>query len=150
MLSIGQKVPEFSAQASTGGEVSLGDLLGEPFVIFFYPKSFTTGCTIETREFARVAPEIEELGASVVAVSIDTFDTQCKFAEETGASFPILADRDGEISKSFDVKRMLLPVSKRVTYVVDEDGKVEAAFAMELKFKEHVQKVVDHLESRGA
>lgn len=150
MLNVGEAVPDFRAEASTGGEVSLEDLKGEAFVVFFYPKSFTTGCTIETREFARLAPEIEELGAKVVAVSIDSFDTQYKFAQETGADFPILADKDGEISKAFDVKRFLLPVAKRVTYVIDEEGRVEAAFAMELKFKEHVEKVMGHLENRKA
>lgn len=149
MLEVGQRVPDFEGEASTGGTLTRAELRGEPFVLFFYPKSFTTGCTIETREFARMAPEIRELGAKVVAVSIDKLDTQCNFAKETGAEFPILADPDGKISKAFDVKRMLLPVAKRVTYVVDEEGTVEAVFAMELRFKEHVQEVLDHLKSRG-
>ena len=148
MLNVGQDVPTFEAQASTGGKVSRDSLLGTPYVLFFYPKSFTSGCTIETRRFAELAPDIQAKGAQIVGVSMDSLETQCKFAESTGAEFPILADTDGSVSRAFDVKRMLLPVSRRVTYVIDEKGRVEAAFAMELKFKEHVDKVLAHLDQR--
>ncbi len=148
MLKIGEKVPDFSAESSKGGTLGSADLAGSPYVLYFYPKSFTPGCTLETREFAKATPEIEELGAKVVGVSIDKLDTQCKFADELGADFPILADPKGEISKKFGVKRMMLPVAKRVTYVVNEEGVVEASFHMDFKYKEHIQMVVDHLKSR--
>ena len=148
MLDVGDVVPDFKAESSAGGTLSSDDLRGKPYVLYFYPKSFTSGCTIETRQFAQSTPEIEGLGARVVGVSIDKLDTQCKFADKMGADFPILADPKGTIAKSFGVKRMLLPIAKRVTYVVDEHGRVEAAFAMEAQFKEHVTKVLEHLQNR--
>lgn len=150
MLKVGDQIPDFSLRASNGEELNRDDLNGAPAVVFFYPKSFTRGCTIETREFARLAPEIEALGARVVGVSIDDFETQCDFAKDTGADFPILADEDGEVSRAFGVRRFLLPVARRATFIVDEDGIVEAAFAMELKFSQHVDRVVEHLKARSS
>ncbi len=149
MLKVGDAIPDFSAPASTGGSLSKADLAGKPFILFFYPKSFTSGCTIETRHFALLAPQIRELGAQVVGISIDPLEKQCKFATETGADFPILADPDAVITKKFDLKRMLLPVAKRVTYLVDEKGFIEAIFASERGFKEHGDNVLKSLSARS-
>ncbi len=149
MLKVGDDVPDFSAPASTGGTLSKADLSGKPFILFFYPKSFTSGCTIETRHFALLAPQLRDLGAEIIGVSIDPLETQCKFAKETGADFPILADPKAVITKKFDLKRMLLPLAKRVTYLVDEKGIIEAVFASERNFKEHADSVLDHLSRRS-
>lgn len=148
MLKVGQRIPDFSLQASNGEVLTREDLHGSPAVVFFYPKSFTRGCTVETREFARLAPEVEALGARIVGVSIDDADTQCRFAEDTGAHFPILADEDGKLAKGFGVRRLLLPIARRATFVIDEEGVVEEAFSMELKFKEHAERVLNHLKKR--
>lgn len=149
MLKVGDPIPEFSAPASTGGSIGNAELAGKPFVLFFYPKSFTSGCTIETRHFALLAPQLRDLGAEVVGISIDPLETQCKFAKETGADFPILADPEAVITKKFDLKRMLLPISKRVIYLVDEKGYIEAIFASERNFKDHADQVLKHLSARS-
>lgn len=149
MLAVGDKVPEFEGESSTGETMSRAELLGSPYVLFFYPKSFTSGCTLETREFAKKTPEIEALGARVIGVSIDKLDTQCKFADKLGAEFPIVADKKGKISKAFGVKRPLLPLARRVTYVIDADGVVDAVFASETQAREHIAFVIEHLGQRA-
>lgn len=149
MLKVGSPVPDFSGAASDGTVVSKSSLAGKPFVIFFYPKSFTSTCTVETRHFALLAPKIRACGAELVGVSIDSLDTQCQFAAETGADFPILADPDAVITKRFELKRPLVPLAKRATFVVDEAGVIEAIVVAEFSGKEHADKVLEHLKARS-
>lgn len=150
MLNIGDMAPDVEVETSQGEPMRLSDFHGERVVLFFYPKAFTSGCTIETRKFAQAAPELEALGARVVGVSIDSVETQKKFAQETCAEFPLVGDKKGELSKAFGVKRSLLPISRRVTFIIGPDGKVEERFAMELKFEEHVTRSIEYLKERAA
>lgn len=149
MLKIGDRVPDVEVSTSGGDTLRLSSLRGQPYVLFFYPKAFTRGCTIETRRFAQFAEQIEELGAVLLGASINDAERQSSFAAETGATFPLLADTRGDLARAFGVKRPMLPVAKRVTYVVDEKGKIEAVFEIEFRYEEHVDRVLTHLRGRS-
>jgi peroxiredoxin Q/BCP len=149
MLSVGDRVGAFEGESSTGERVKLDTLKGKPFVVFFYPKSFTPGCTIETRTFAQLYPKFAELGVELVGISIDKLQTQCDFAEKMGASFPIVADPGGEVAAAFGVKKRLLPTYKRVTFVIDEQGVVEKVIPVGFGVGKHPEEVLEYLQSRG-
>lgn len=141
MLEVGAKAPRFSVKATDGRTLTNEALSGKPYVLYFFPKSFTTGCTIETKQFADAYPALQALGVEVVGVSSDAHETQCEFAKSTGASFPMVGDTRGELLRSFDVRWPILGVAKRVTYVVDGEGVVRGAFRHELDVKRHLEDV---------
>ena len=132
------KAPAFTAPASDGRNVSLSDYRGRHLVLYFYPASFTYGCTRETVRFRDAAAELAELGAAVLGVSPDPIETQCQFASHYQTSFPILADPDLRIARDYKV---LFPIGQRVertTVIIDPEGYLVARFHHELRFEKHV------------
>ena len=115
---------------------------GKTLVIYFFPKAFTTGCTIESKQFRDAAPELRELGAEVVGVSVDSHDTQCEFAKSLNANFSMIGDEDKRVSRAFDVLWPLIGKSQRVTYVIDGEGIVRDAFHHEVMVGKHLQDVL--------
>src|SRR5579871_6819394 len=129
-LSTGAKAPDFTLQATQGGNVftfSLADALKKgPVVLYFYPAAFTQGCTIEAHEFADAIGQYQALGATVIGVSHDPIDKLQKFSvSECRSKFPVAADTDGKIMQSYDA---VMPqhdqYANRTSYVITPDGKV--------------------------
>lgn len=129
-LKPGDKAPEFTAQASLGGKVftfSLADALKRgPVVLYFYPAAFTKGCTIEAHDFAEAIERYHALGATVIGVSHDDIATLKRFSvSECRSKFPVAADTDGQIMKSYHaVLPMQTKYANRVSYVVTPDDRV--------------------------
>ncbi|HZS80584.1 MAG TPA: peroxiredoxin [Herbaspirillum sp.] len=125
-LKPGDKAPDFSAQASLGGQItpfSLATALKKgPVVLYFYPAAFTTGCTIEAHLFAEAIDRYEALGATVIGISRDSIDTLNKFSVSACRSkFAVAADADQKIMTSYDA---LMPQSghaSRTSYVIAPD-----------------------------
>jgi peroxiredoxin Q/BCP len=138
---------KFSGPASTGKTVSLDDYRGRYLVLYFYPASFTYGCTRETVRFRDASAELAELGADVVGVSPDDLEVQCRFAEHYQAKFPIIADPDQRIARDYGVVFPILPRVKRVTFVIDPDGIIAARYHHELSFEKHVDDAIAYLKS---
>jgi peroxiredoxin Q/BCP len=134
-LAVGTNAPAFSAKAAQGGEdmtFTLTQALQRgPVVVYFYPKSFTSVCTEEAYLFAEAMPEFETLGSSVIGVSTDTIETQRAFSSEAcRGRFPVAADPDGEIVKSYDVvgwQQGDSMFADRTSYVITPDGKIASA-----------------------
>ena len=125
-LKPGDAAPDFSGKTTDGKTVSLADYRGKTLVLYFYPKAFTSGCTLETKRFQDSYPDITEFGADVLGVSRDRYEVQCDFASKLATTFPLLADEDGEVARAYGVRRALLPFDKRSTFVIDPEGKVAA------------------------
>ena len=129
-LKPGDAAPDFTTQASLGGKTytySLADELKKgPVVLYFYPAAFTKGCTIEAHEFADAVDEYKKLGATVIGVSHDNIATLTKFSvSECRSKFPVAADEDLKIIKSYDaVMPLHNNLANRVSYVIAPDGKV--------------------------
>lgn len=124
MLAVGESAPEFEGRATNGETVRLGDLKGRPFVLYFYPKAGTSGCTREANEFARHYPEFERAGVAVLGVSVDRMEAQERFADDCHLPFPLIADDDRTIARRFGVLG-LLGMARRVTFWIGPDGKIE-------------------------
>jgi peroxiredoxin Q/BCP len=148
MLKPGDLAPDFTATTTNGRTLRLSDLRGRRVVLFFFPKAFTPGCTLETRQFRDHYAELSGLGAEVIGISVDSAERQCEFAAREGASFPLIGDESGTICRSYGVLWPLLHVAQRVTYVIDETGRIEAVFHHELLIQRHVESVRRHLLSR--
>ncbi len=150
MIREGEQVQDFEAQTSRGDTVRLSEMRGKAFVAYFYPKSFTPGCTIETRNFVQLYPEFEDLGVEVLGISADELETQCKFAGELGASFPIVDDSEGGVARSFGLSKRLFMGYRRVTFVIDEEGRVEKLFKVGFNWSDHPGDVLAYIKERQA
>jgi peroxiredoxin Q/BCP len=148
MLKIGEPAPDFSARTTDGRTIRLSELRGRRVVLYFFPRAFTFGCTLETKRFQDKYEDISALGAELFGISTDPLETQCRFAEEHRAAFALIGDADCAISRAYQVLRPLSSSDKRVTYVIDERGTVAAVFHHEIKVTSHVTDVLRWLEER--
>lgn len=138
VIKVGEKAPQFRVTTTLGEEVTHETYRGKILVIYFFPKAFTTGCTIESKQFRDAVPELRDLGAEVVGVSVDSLETQCEFAKSIRASFPMIGDSDRSVSKAFDVLWPLIGKAQRVTYVIDQEGIVRGVFHHEVRVGKHL------------
>lgn len=150
MLKIGDAAPNFTARTTSGNVVTLEGMRGKPVVIYFFPKAFTMGCTIETRQFRDNYSEISALGAEVLGISVDKFDQQCRFASDNKLPFPLVGDEDKRICEAFGVLWPLIKLPQRITFVLDEQGVVQAVFHHEVQISRHLDDVRKFLEKRAA
>ncbi len=134
-LKVGDAAPDFTARATLGGKeftFNLKDARKKgPVVVYFYPAAFTKGCTIEAHDFAAAMPDYRAAGASVIGVSHDDIATLDKFSvSECQSKFPVAADRDRRIMKSYDAALgFLTPYADRTSYVVSADGKIAFVYS---------------------
>ncbi|SRR6266542_3468836 len=141
MLKVGDRAPDFTAKTTAGDDVSLSRLRGRPVVIYFFPKAFTMGCTIETRQFRDNYADLRGLGAEVIGISADKFDAQCRFATDNKAPFPLVGDEDKRICEAYGILWPLIKIPQRITFVIDEDGVVQAVFHHEVQISRHLDDV---------
>jgi peroxiredoxin len=138
MLKTESKAPDFTVEAALGGKTfsfHLADALKKgPVVLYFYPKSFTQGCTIEAHDFADNAANFAAAGASLIGVSADAIDTQIQFSSrECRDKFPVGADPDGKVIHAYDAQMLKLggmgpAMSSRISYVIAPDGRILYAY----------------------
>lgn len=141
MIKVGEKAPEFRVKTTTGDEVTNETFRGKTLVLYFFPKAFTAGCTIESKQFRDAVPDLRELGAEVLGVSVDSLETQCEFAKSLDANFGMIGDKDKRVSKAFDVLWPIIGKAQRVTFVIDGDGIVRATFHHEVMVGKHLEDV---------
>lgn len=129
-LPVGAKAPNFTAPAALAGKTysfNLQEALKKgPVVVYFYPKAFTRGCTIEATLFAEATEQFAALHATVIGVSGDDIETLKDFSNgPCGGKFAVAADMDRSIMKSYDAALTLLPsMADRISYVITPDMKV--------------------------
>jgi len=119
----GDPLPDFAGTTASGATISLSDLRGRPAVLFFYPKAGSPGCSLESREFARLHARFEAAGIRVVGISVDSREAQQRFRDDCHLPFDLVADSGGEISRRFGVLGVL-GLARRTTFLVGPDGKV--------------------------
>lgn len=133
-LKPGDAAPLFTTEAAVGGKqmpLVLSDALRKgPVVLYFFPKSFTSGCTLEAHLFAEATDKFAALGATVIGISHDDIATQIRFSkEECRDKFAVAADPDSAIIKSYDAKMAVMPYSDRISYVITPDDKILYAYS---------------------
>ncbi|HXX29378.1 MAG TPA: peroxiredoxin [Myxococcaceae bacterium] len=148
MLNAGDRAPDFEGKDCQGKPVRLRDYRGRSVVLFFFPKAFSVHCTEEVRHFRDNQARLRALGAELIGVSVDSFETQCAFAKEEKVEFPLLGDADRTLSELFGVLWPVVRVDRRVTFLIDPDGAVEEVVKHETKVHRHLDDVVAALERR--
>jgi len=133
-LKPGDAAPDFTTEAAIGGKefrFALGDALKKgPVVLYFFPKSFTKGCTAEAHLFAEATEKFAALGATVVGISNDDIATQKRFStEECRDKFAVASDHDTAIAKQYDAKLTAMPMSDRISYVISPEGRIIYTYA---------------------
>jgi peroxiredoxin Q/BCP len=145
-LKVGDKAPDFTLMDEQGRPVSLKDFQGKkPVILYFYPKDFSPGCTTEACSFRDDYKAYEEKGAIVVGVSLDSVESHTRFSQKYKLPFPILSDKKKEVAKAYGVLGIGGFLAKRVTFVIDKEGKIAAVFP-KVDVKRHSQEVLKVLD----
>jgi peroxiredoxin Q/BCP len=121
----GDTAPLFTGQDQDGKDFKLADHIGKKIVLlYFYPKDFTGGCTKEACGLRDRMGDLQTNNVEVIGVSHDSVESHKKFAEKYDLNFTLVSDPDGKIIAMYDVKMPLMPMSKRVSFLIGLDGKI--------------------------
>jgi peroxiredoxin Q/BCP len=137
---------DFKLPNQDGAEVSSDDLAGKRYVMFFYPRAMTPGCTTESCDFRDSYTEFTDAGYEVVGVSPDPPSRNRKFKDKEGLTFDLLSDEDHSLAESLGAWGSKTMYGKtmegliRSTFVIDENGEVESAYR-NVKAGGHVARV---------
>ena len=154
-LKPGDAAPDFKAPASLGGnefQYSLAEALKKgPVVLYFYPAAFTTACTIEAHDFAEAVDAYRALGATVIGVSHDDIEKLNRFSvSECRSKFPVAADPDQRIMKSYDAILAAKPeYANRTSYVIVPSGEIIYTYTA-MQPDKHVENTLDALRKWAA
>ncbi|MBH0113506.1 peroxiredoxin [Novosphingobium sp. YJ-S2-02] len=148
-LPVGAKAPTFATKgAKAGKEVSFDlrkALARGPVVLYFYPKAFTQGCTLEAHAFAEATDEFASYGATVIGMSADDLPTLKKFSTEECRDKFTVGIASPKITKEYDVgldhPKAAPGMTARVSYVIGQDGKIVMVHS-DLDYREHVSKTL--------
>jgi peroxiredoxin Q/BCP len=149
--AVGSSAPDFTLNSQESKPVSLHDFKGKWVVLYFYPKDFTSGCTVEAHNFQRDLAQYEQKHAVIVGVSVQDEDSHQKFCTREGLSFKLLADTKQEVSTLYDsvMNFGVAKVSARHTFLIDPDGVVRKVF-LEVKPQQHSEEVLAALSELQA
>jgi thioredoxin-dependent peroxiredoxin len=128
--AVGAPAPTFALTSDEGNPTKLEDFRGKWVVLYFYPKDFTSGCTLEAHNFQEDLAKFTAANAVIVGVSVDTADSHKSFCVKEGLHFRLLSDPDGKVSKAYGsvMDYEGKTYSARNTFVIDPQGKIAKVF----------------------
>jgi len=142
--TLNEPAPEFTLPSNVGdGTISLSDYRGQWVVLYFYPKDFTSGCTLEAKRFQQDLAKYQAKNAQIIGVSADDVKSHGEFCDSEGLKFPLLADTNGTVSKLYG--SWMGYVSLRHTYLIDPEGNLRKTF-LGVQPAIHSQEVLASLE----
>jgi thioredoxin-dependent peroxiredoxin len=128
--SVGNPAPAFSLPSQEGAQVSLDQYKGKWVVLYFYPKDFTSGCTVEAHNFQRDLDKYTQKNAVILGVSVDTVDSHKSFCTKESLNFKLLADPKHEAVEKYgsvmDYNGMIL--AARNTFLIDPSGVIRKVY----------------------
>lgn len=140
---LGQIAPDFALIDQAGKVQKLADYRGKWVVLYFYPKDDTPHCTTEACQFRDDIFQIRALGAEVLGVSVDDTDSHAAFAKKHSLSFPLLADKGGEVAARYGSisNFIVIKFAKRNTFIINPQGQIAKIYES-VDTKNHAQIVV--------
>ena len=151
-ITEGHLAPAFDMATSDGGRLSSATLTGQPYVLYFYPKADTPGCTTEGQDFSALAGDFAAAGATVIGVSRDPVKKLDRFKAKYDLKVVLASDEPGEVTEAFGVwvekslyGRTYMGI-ERATFLIDRAGLVRRVWR-KVKVKGHAAEVLDALRS---
>ncbi len=146
--AVGTDAPEFTLTTNEGNQASLGDFRGQWVVLYFYPKDFTGGCTLEAHNFQKDLDKYKAMKTVILGVSVDTAESHKSFCAKEGLTFKLLSDPDGKLSETYGsaMEYNGAKLSARNTFIIDPQGKIAQVF-MSVKPANHSSEVLAALET---
>lgn len=151
-ISARMKAPDFDMPTHDGGRVSSEELKGKPFVLYFYPKADTPGCTTEGQDFTALLPRFAAADVTVIGVSRDAVKKLARFAEKRELGVILASDEDGVVTEAYGVwgektlyGRVYMGI-ERATFLIDGEGVIRQAWR-KVSVKDHAQAVLDAVAS---
>src|SRR5436190_15362201 len=128
--AMGSPAPDFTLSSQEGQQVSLKDYRGKWIVLYFYPKDFTSGCTVEAHNFQRDQTEFTKRNAVVLGVSVDSAESHKRFCAKEGLNFKLLADTSHNVSKQYGslMNFGIAQISARHTFLIDPQGRIARSY----------------------
>jgi peroxiredoxin Q/BCP len=150
-LAEGSVAPDFTMRDKDGKTMNLSELHSKKsVVVYFYPKDFTPGCTMEATEFSRDYKKFRDAGIEIVGISPDSEESHQKFRDKMGMPYPLVADTENEVSKKYGVYGLKSFMGReymgvnRSTFLVDKSGKIVRIYR-KVKPAGHSEEVLDAL-----
>jgi peroxiredoxin Q/BCP len=146
--TVGSAAPDFSLSTNAGKAASLKDYRGKWVVLYFYPKDFTGGCTIEAHNFQRDLAKYEAAGAVILGVSVDSVDSHKGFCAKEGLNFTLLSDPDAKVTADYGsvMEYQGARMSARNTFIIDPEGKIAKVYT-KVNPEGHSEEVLAALEN---
>ncbi len=128
--AVGAPAPTFKLVNNEGKEVSLNDFKGKWVVLYFYPKDFTSGCTLQARNFQRDLEKYNAANAVILGVSVDTAESHKEFCAKEGLNFKLLSDPEAKVSQEYGsvMEYNGAKLSARNTFIIDPQGKIAKVY----------------------
>ena len=149
MLKAGEKAPDFSLPDSRRDMRSLGDFLGTPTLIFFYPKDHSPGCTKEACTLRDNYSRFREYNIDIVGISYDSPESHAGFKEKYNLPFTLLSDSEKTVAKAYGASRGVLNFigAKRISYLLDDEGIVMKVYP-DVTPTDHADEILSYFETR--
>jgi peroxiredoxin Q/BCP len=130
MPAVGESAPSFKLMTNEGTETSLDDFKGKWVVLYFYPKDFTGGCTLEAHNFQRDLDKYTAANAIILGVSVDSADSHKSFCAKEGLNFKLLSDIDAKVSEQYGsvMEYNGARLAQRNTFIIDPQGRIAKVF----------------------
>ena len=144
--AVGSPAPDFSLPSGDGSHVSLKDYRGKWVVLYFYPKDFTSGCTLEAKNFERDLAKYQNAEAVILGVSVDSAQSHKDFCTKEGLNFKLLADTDAKVSTEYGstMQYQGTTMAARNTFLINPKGEVAKVYTG-VKPADHSEQVLKDL-----
>jgi len=128
--AVGSAAPDFTLTTGDGSQVGLKDYKGKWIVLYFYPKDFTSGCTLEAKNFQRDLAKYQDAGAVILGVSVDSAQSHKDFCAKEGLNFKLLADPDAKVSSEYGsvMEYQGAKMAARNTFLINPKGEVAKVY----------------------
>ena len=145
--AVGSAAPDFTLPSQDGQPVTLSALRGQWIVLYFYPKDFTSGCTVQAHNFQRDLSEYQKRNAVILGVSVQDEKSHKQFCAKEGLNFRLLADTHKEVSKLYDsvLNLGIAKLSSRHTFLIDPQGIVRKVW-LDVDVKKHSEEILTALD----